>query len=113
MDIMIVPENRMVFMLKDIPRDMHIWKLKEMIKERIGCEFDEFELLFKTRILNDFDKTLEFYGVKNRNRIRLIGRAVAGGGDPEHLCPYGCGRMIPDKFKGCTELLQAYPNYFN
>ena len=30
-----------------------------------------------------------------------------------HVCPYGCGRPIPNAFKGCTELLQAYPNYFN
>ena len=29
-----------------------------------------------------------------------------------HTCPYGCQRPIPNAFKGCTELLQAYPNYF-
>ena len=31
----------------------------------------------------------------------------------EHICPYGCGRYIPDEYKGCTELLQAKPNYFS
>ena len=31
----------------------------------------------------------------------------------QHICPYGCGRMIPDGYKGCTELLQERPNYFN
>ena len=31
----------------------------------------------------------------------------------EHICPYGCGRLIPDEYKGCTELLQAKPNYFS
>ena len=31
----------------------------------------------------------------------------------EHICPYGCGRYIPDEFKGCTELLAARPNYFD
>lgn len=30
-----------------------------------------------------------------------------------HICPYGCQRPIPNAFYGCTELLQAYPNYFN
>ena len=30
-----------------------------------------------------------------------------------HICPYGCGRLIPDEYKGCTELLQAKPNYFS
>ena len=29
-----------------------------------------------------------------------------------HICPYGCGRQIPDEFKGCTELLAEYPDYF-
>ena len=31
----------------------------------------------------------------------------------EHICPYGCGRLIPNNYKGCTELLQAKPNYFS
>ena len=31
----------------------------------------------------------------------------------QHICPYGCGRYIPDEYKGCTELLQAKPNYFS
>jgi hypothetical protein len=30
-----------------------------------------------------------------------------------HTCPYGCGRPIPNAFKGCTELLEAFPDYFN
>ena len=30
-----------------------------------------------------------------------------------HTCPYGCGRPIPDAFRGCTELLQAIPDYFD
>ena len=39
------------------------------------------------------------------------GRLTYSGG--EHICPYGCGRLIPDEYKGCTELLQAKPNYFS
>ena len=31
----------------------------------------------------------------------------------QHICPYGCGRYIPDEYKGCTELLQAKPNFFS
>ena len=31
----------------------------------------------------------------------------------EHICPYGCGKYIPNEYKGCTELLAAQPNYFN
>jgi hypothetical protein len=29
-----------------------------------------------------------------------------------HICPYGCGRQIPNEFKGCTELLAVHPRYF-
>ncbi len=29
-----------------------------------------------------------------------------------HTCPYGCGRPIPNSFRGCTELLAAFPDYF-
>ena len=29
----------------------------------------------------------------------------------KHICPYGCGRMIPNKYHGCTELLRDLPNY--
>ena len=32
-----------------------------------------------------------------------------GGG--KHICPYGCGRMIPDQYHGCSELLRDCPNY--
>ena len=29
-----------------------------------------------------------------------------------HKCPYGCGRLIPNTYKGCTELLKDHPDYF-
>ena len=46
------------------------------------------------------------------DKIIVMERYVGGGGS-FHICPYGCGRSIPDDFKGCTELLKCYPNYFN
>ena len=44
------------------------------------------------------------------NYIKKKNLTYSGG---EHICPYGCGRYIPDEYKGCTELLQAKPNYFS
>ena len=41
--------------------------------------------------------------------VKKKGLTYSGG----HICPYGCGRLIPDEYKGCTELLQAKPNYFS
>ena len=56
-----------------------------------------------------------------RNMFWLIGHDLMNcwenkfgkGGYRFHTCPYGWGRPIPDSFKGCTELLTAFPNYFN
>ena len=42
--------------------------------------------------------------------LKKVGLTYSPGG---HICPYGCGRLIPDEYKGCTELLQAKPNYFS
>ena len=92
------------------PRDMKIIELKEEIaKSSLGQRI--FELRLRNRILKDFE-TLESYRIKDNDQIFMMPKC-AGGGGSEHLCPYGCGRMIPDEFKGCTELLQARPNYFN
>lgn len=68
-------------------------------------------------------ETFAEIGMKNGDRI-FFNLNKLGGGEPllkdtlkayypEHICPYGCGRMIPDGYKGCTELLQERPNYFN
>ena len=55
-------------------------------------------------------KTFAEIGIKDGDRIVLLPLVMAGGG---HICPYGCGRIIPDGYKGCTELLQERPNFFN
>ena len=62
----------------------------------------------------DFRSSITFaeIGMEDNARIFICNEVIAGGG-PEHICPYGCGRMIPDGYKGCTELLQERPNYFN
>ena len=56
-------------------------------------------------------KTFAEIGMEDDDVIVVMGKSKGGG--PEHICPYGCGRMIPDGYKGCTELLQERPNYFN
>ena len=57
-------------------------------------------------------ETFAEIGMKDGVKIIIL-NPCHGGGGPEHICPYGCGRMIPDGYKGCTELLQERPNYFN
>lgn len=58
-------------------------------------------------------ETFAEIGMKDNKTIIMIDNSCLAGGPPEHICPYGCGRMIPDGYKGCTELLQERPNYFN
>ena len=45
--------------------------------------------------------------------INYVNRKILTYSGGLHICPYGCGRYIPDEYKGCTELLQAKPNYFS
>ena len=66
-------------------------------------------------------KLFDYFWRLIKNSFWLMGRdfknywkeKFGGGGYGFHTCPYGCGRPIPDAFKGCTELLQAFPDYFN
>ena len=45
-----------------------------------------------------------------KHKITAIVRKIKN--ESTHICPYGCGRQVPNEFKGCTELLQARPNYY-
>ena len=51
--------------------------------------------------------------VRTGGIIKFFKKKLMKYGGGEHICPYGCGRFIPDEYKGCTELLQAKPNYFS
>mgnify|MGYP002626634555 CR=1 FL=1 len=109
----------------EIPNDITIKELKYEYLERIG--FSPHCHLFHRGILND-DAEISTYGIKNGDRIyvedeyeKMYIQKIESSMEREkaerlknstHLCPYGCGRQIPDKYKGCSELLQAEPNYF-
>ncbi len=85
-----------------IPNDMKIRDLKQEYQEASPFGF----FIYRGKKLDD-NKRLCDYGIKKKDRIRYIDP-----GPTTHICPYGCGRQIPDDYKGCTELLQAKPNYF-
>ena len=66
----------------------------------------------------EFERTLSDYDIEDGDVIRVFEEYIAGGPTrdcpgPTHVCPYGCGRQIPNDFKGCTELLNAIPNFFD
>ena len=62
-----------------------------------------------------YDRTLSYYGIKDGDIIECY---IAGGGDPyikspyTHICPNGCKRYIPDKYKDCDEWRNAEPYLF-
>ena len=57
------------------------------------------------------EKRLSDYKITGNRRFKIV--AFNYKTDGSHICPYGCGREIPDNYKGCTELLKDQPNYFD
>ena len=94
----------------DVPNYITVRDLNERYKRIIGV-CDEFRYRFDGEVLN-YDRDLSYYDIEDDDCIIVNGRFAAGGGG-EHTCPYGCGRKIPDNYKGCTELLKDFPNYFD
>ena len=109
----------------DFPNDITVGELKYGYLGKIG--FDPGCLLFYKHdgILED-NKKISTYGIEDGDTIfvedelemekKFFEREhkfiAVYRKNSTHTCPYGCGRQIPDKYKGCSELLQAEPNYF-
>ena len=72
-------------------------------------------LLRDVEDVDDYDKEILEYIKKEKKIIALKMREREIReikNESTHICPYGCGRQVPNEFKGCTELLQARPNYY-
>ena len=86
-------------MLRDFGMEGTIEMLKRREKEE-GIEIEE-------------RKKMEMMMERQRREMEMMERKRAESlKKTTHTCPYGCGRQIPDKYNGCSELLQAEPNYF-
>ena len=75
--------------------------------------YDLFQ--FEGQVLGN-DKRLSDYDYEEGDII-LASSCIGGGPTlenpgPTHLCPYGCGRQIPNGYNGCTELLKEIPSFF-
>ena len=92
----------------EVPYNITIRELKKRCDINNAYLFD-IVFVFNGTILEN-DASLEFYGIKEESQIIFFGDFNRH--DSKHKCPYGCGRLIPDKYKGCTELLRDYPEYF-
>ena len=56
-------------------------------------------------------ETFKEVGVHDHTRIFVFYQRIRGG--PEHICPQGCGRNIPDGYVSCSDLLKDDPYYFD
>ena len=100
----------------EVPENIPILKMHKIFCETYGYPMrQDLQCLYHGKVLNN-GRALSDYGIEDGDTIEFIYRNEyrAGGGEGNgcHICPYGCGRQIPDGYKGCTELLQAKPNYF-
>lgn len=63
---------------------------------------------FNVNIIVD-DDLLSYNEVEDGTTISIITQFRTRGG---HICLYGCGREIPNEYKGSKELLREHPDYF-
>ena len=96
--------------------------IKDVLKEFLkrynyygGLDPRKYVFKYGCKILNSprfIDKRINSL-VSDGGSIEFVKNSDMTYSGGEHICPYGCGRLIPNNYKGCTELLQAKPNYFS
>ena len=109
----------------DVPENITIEELRDEFFPEIGLPYyrgpiiHHGKTIFGGRLsdydIEDGDKIIVFdddYKEKmlGEDKFTAIVREIKN--ESTHICPYGCGRQVPNEFKGCTELLQARPNYY-
>ena len=92
----------------NISDDLTIREVKEKYYTALG-DFRRVNFKYDGENLQD-NKRLYDYRIEDDDCI--VSGLVTRGGGGVHICPYGCGREIPDNYKGCTELLKDHPDYF-
>ena len=92
----------------EVQKDITVRELNEKYCKAINS-FQKYEFIFEAEYI-DYNSRLSDYDIGYGEAI--IAKTTCKGGGGFHICPYGCGRQIPDEYKGCTELLKDKPNYF-
>ena len=105
----IIKDKRYNETFLNISGNMTIREIKNQYIELKNLPYYPVKLIFCGEIMKD-DEIADYYDIEDGDII-FSGDIIRGGGG--HICPYGCGRLIPDDFKGCTELLRDYPNFFD
>ena len=110
----------------EVEEDIPIYLMDQQFCELSHYPMEQcLKYFYRGKVL-DYNRTLSDYNIRDGDIIELMDNSKyfekydnyiiehlkEGGEGGFHICPYGCGRQIPDGYKGCTELLQAQPNYF-
>ena len=109
----------------DVPENITIEELRDEFFPRIGLYhyggpiIHNGEKIFGGRLsdynIEDGDEIIvidDDYKEKMLGEDKFTAIVQEIKNESTHICPYGCGRQVPNEFKGCTELLQARPNYY-
>ena len=98
----------------DVPENITIEELRDEFFPEIGLPYYRGPIIHHGNTI--FGGRLSDYDIEDGDIIFVPSEMRGAGGEIEnestHICPYGCGRQVPNEFKGCTELLQARPNYY-
>lgn len=94
---------------------------KEEIRRKRPLMNQKFRQNFRSLIMDELFGYFKYLGRLSYNSLWLLKENFMNylsnflgdmGNYGFHTCPYGCQRQIPNAFRGCTELLQAIPDYF-
>ena len=81
----------------DVPNYITVRELNDRYTRTIGVGGYRFQYEFGGDLLQ-YDRQLCHYDIEDDDCIETNEIIARGGG--EHTCPYGCGRKIPDNYKG-------------
>ena len=94
-----------------VPNNITVRELNDRYTRIIGVD-DCYRFIYQINgEILIYERDLSYYDIEEDDCISAFEILCGRGG--EHTCPYGCGRKIPDNYKGCTELLKDFPNYFD
>lgn len=99
-------QMEMMEMMERKRREIEMMEMKMMEREGMNeMKMTESERMIGMEMKIEMEKMIREMEMMERERAERWKNST-------HTCPYGCERQIPNKYKGCRELLQVCPNYF-
>ena len=103
-------EMEMMEMMERKRREMEMMEMQMMEMMERNRKMEKMEMREEMK-MNEM-KMKEMMERKRREMEMMERERAERWKNSTHTCPYGCERQIPNKYNGCRELLEVYPNYF-